>query len=64
MARECISEDELMVKLREHGIESLEGVKDVYVESDGQLSVIPRGGTGSRVAEGQSVKRYLLRKHS
>ena len=53
-----------MVKLREHGIESLEGVKDVYVESDGQLSVIPRGGTGSRVAEGQSVKRYLLRKHS
>lgn len=40
MRREFISEDELWVKLREAGVESLATVKRAYVESDGQISVI------------------------
>jgi uncharacterized membrane protein YcaP (DUF421 family) len=40
MRREFISEDELWVKLREAGVESLASVKKAYVESDGQISVI------------------------
>lgn len=40
MRREFISEDELWVKLREAGVESLDTVKKAYVESDGQISVI------------------------
>jgi len=40
MRREFISEDELWVKLREAGVESLESVKRAYVEADGQISVI------------------------
>ena len=40
MRRELIAESELMSKLREHGIEHLKDVKAVYIEHDGQISVI------------------------
>lgn len=40
MRKEFISEDELWVKLREAGVESLDTVKEAYVEADGQISVI------------------------
>jgi len=42
MRREFISEDEIWSKLRQAGIESLDEVKRVYIESDGQISVIKR----------------------
>jgi len=42
MRREFISEEELWSKLRQAGIESLDEVKRVYIESDGQISVIRR----------------------
>jgi uncharacterized membrane protein YcaP (DUF421 family) len=40
MRREFISEDEIWSKLRQAGIESLDEVKRMYIESDGQISVI------------------------
>lgn len=42
MRREFISEDELWSKLRQAGVESLEQVRFVYMEADGQISVIRR----------------------
>lgn len=40
MRREFISEDEIWSKLRQAGIESLDEVKRMHIESDGQISVI------------------------
>jgi uncharacterized membrane protein YcaP (DUF421 family) len=37
-----ISRDELMSKIREHGVADLAEVKDVYMEDDGRISVIKR----------------------
>lgn len=44
LRRELLSEEELLAKLREAGVESVEGVRKAYMESDGQISVIKRGG--------------------
>ena len=41
MRKEFLTEDELMAKLREEGIEDLGAVKAAYVEGDGNVSVIP-----------------------
>jgi uncharacterized membrane protein YcaP (DUF421 family) len=56
MRQEMITEDELMGRLREQGIESVEDVKKSYLEGDGSISVIRKeskddkgeGGTSSR----------------
>jgi uncharacterized membrane protein YcaP (DUF421 family) len=40
MRREYITAEELMAKLREHGIDRLEAVKAATMESDGEISVI------------------------
>lgn len=42
MRKELISEDELMSQLREQGLDDLEKVKEAYMESDGQFSVVQR----------------------
>lgn len=42
MRREFITEEELWGKLREAGIESLDQVKEAFIESDGQVSVIKK----------------------
>jgi uncharacterized membrane protein YcaP (DUF421 family) len=42
LRRELITIDELMSKLREHGIERLDDVKAASMESDGEISVIRR----------------------
>jgi uncharacterized membrane protein YcaP (DUF421 family) len=42
MRRELITDDELWGKLREQSIESLDQVKDAYIESDGQISIIKK----------------------
>ncbi len=44
LAREQISEDELMAQLRQHGIDSPRGVRSAYIEGDGHMSVLLRGG--------------------
>jgi uncharacterized membrane protein YcaP (DUF421 family) len=45
MQGQNITEDEVMAQLRQHGLSSLQGVEAVYVEGDGQFSVILRGNT-------------------
>jgi uncharacterized membrane protein YcaP (DUF421 family) len=42
LRKEFISEEELWGKLREAGVDSLEQVKDAYMEADGQISVITK----------------------
>lgn len=44
MRREFITEDELWRKLHEHGVESLAQVKNMYLEADGNFSVVKRSG--------------------
>ncbi len=41
-AKELLTIDDLMGKLREQGVESLTEVKHMYLEGDGALSVINR----------------------
>lgn len=43
MARQNITEDEVLSQLRHHGLASLQGVEAIYLEGDGQFSVILRG---------------------
>ena len=59
MRREMITVDELMSKVREHGIDSLKDVKAATMESDGEISIItrqdeapPDGGAGKRKVPG------------
>ncbi|NEX60378.1 DUF421 domain-containing protein [Noviherbaspirillum galbum] len=42
MRKEFISEDELWTKLRQQGVDSLDKVKLVFMEPDGQISVIKK----------------------
>lgn len=43
MRKELITEEELWSKLRQTGLESLDQVKEAYIESDGQISIIKKG---------------------
>ncbi|OGB27064.1 MAG: hypothetical protein A3I66_22355 [Burkholderiales bacterium RIFCSPLOWO2_02_FULL_57_36] len=43
MRREFITEDELWQKLREQGVESLDQVKNMHLEPDGNFSVVKTG---------------------
>ena len=42
MRKELITEDELMSQLREQGLDDLGKVKEAYMESDGQFSVVQK----------------------
>ena len=42
MRLELVSEQELLAKLREHGVERVEDVERALIEPDGQVTVIPR----------------------
>ncbi len=44
MRREFISDAELMSKVREEGLEDLSKIKAMYLESDGEISLIRRPG--------------------
>lgn len=44
MRKEFLTEDELMAKLREDGIEDVAQVKAAYIEGDGNLSIIAHDG--------------------
>ena len=54
MRRELITEDELMAQLRQQGVEGLDGVRAVYMEADGQFSVI-NGEPHPRTRQKQSI---------
>jgi uncharacterized membrane protein YcaP (DUF421 family) len=40
MEREMLSDDELRAALREHGLEDMRRVKDIYIEQSGHFSII------------------------
>lgn len=40
MRREFITEDELMMQVRQKGLDDISQVKEAYIESNGQISVI------------------------
>jgi uncharacterized membrane protein YcaP (DUF421 family) len=40
MRKELVTEDELMSQLREQGLDDVKKVKEAYLESDGQFSVV------------------------
>ncbi|MGZ8163357.1 MAG: YetF domain-containing protein, partial [Methylobacter sp.] len=42
MRQEMLTEEELMSKIREQGLEDLSQVKEIYMEGDGTISVIKR----------------------
>jgi uncharacterized membrane protein YcaP (DUF421 family) len=42
MRQEFITEDELMMQLRQQGLEDVSKVKDAFIESDGRISIIQR----------------------
>lgn len=42
MRREMITDEDLRAKLREHGIDDLAEVRNAFMESDGEISVIKR----------------------
>ncbi len=44
MARELVTEEELVSAVRLEGLESVEQVKAAYIEGDGRISIIPRDG--------------------
>jgi uncharacterized membrane protein YcaP (DUF421 family) len=46
MRRHYITLDDLRAKLRQQGVERLDEVRRAYLEGDGEVSVIKRGGTG------------------
>jgi uncharacterized membrane protein YcaP (DUF421 family) len=51
MRREMLTREELLSKLRQHGIEGPEQVRWAYMESDGQVSVGRRDGRESAVPQ-------------
>jgi uncharacterized membrane protein YcaP (DUF421 family) len=46
LRKEYITADELMAKLRQHGIDRLEDVKAATMESDGEITVVRREARG------------------
>lgn len=48
LRRQFMSEQELMSKLREHGVAKLAEVKRAYLEGSGQITVIRHGGESPR----------------
>jgi len=56
LRKEYITSDELMAKLRQHGIERLEDVKVATMESDGEITVIRHEGEpGDKPARAKGV---------
>jgi len=47
MRTELITKDELMTHLREEGIGHIAEVEQAWMEPDGMISVIRKGGEGS-----------------
>lgn len=56
MRREWISDAELMSKVREEGLEDLSRVKFMYLESDGEISLIRQPGAAESPPPKQSAE--------
>jgi uncharacterized membrane protein YcaP (DUF421 family) len=55
LRREFMSEDELMAKVREHGVDDVQLVKFALMESDGTVTVVLQDGTSTKTAAGNPV---------
>jgi uncharacterized membrane protein YcaP (DUF421 family) len=55
LRREFMSQDELMAKLREHGVDDVQCVKVALMESDGTVTVVRKDGTPTKGAAGKSA---------
>lgn len=58
MARQQVTEEEVMAQLRQHGYASLDQVLAAYIEGDGRFSVIGRGA-----GSGQSMQPPRATEH-
>lgn len=59
MARERITRAEIMAALRENGVQNLEAVEAVVLESDAKLSVLPKQDTeGGTLATLENTSNY------
>ncbi|WP_350081078.1 DUF421 domain-containing protein [Aquabacterium humicola] len=57
LRRELITRDELDAKLRAHDIERLEDVKLAQLESDGEITVLPRDAADAAHASGKQRRQ-------
>ena len=56
LRREHVTMDELMAKLREHGLTELSQVHEAFMESDGTITVISRDAQGGDSGSGEYRK--------
>jgi uncharacterized membrane protein YcaP (DUF421 family) len=61
LQRELITEDELMSKLRQQGVEFLADVKLAYMEADGSISIIISDSKISSIAEQKAQPKIELK---
>lgn len=55
LRREFMSVDELMAKLREHGVDDVQRVKYALMESDGTVNVVLKDGLPTKAAAAKKV---------
>ena len=60
MRLELLTEEELLSQLRQQGVEVLETVKLAFVEPDGGVSVVKRGGGKAQSGANQKKKQAAL----
>lgn len=58
MAREKITEDELLSQLRHHGVDDEADVKEAYLEADGRMSVVKRDKGDAGAEDSGSEKQF------
>jgi uncharacterized membrane protein YcaP (DUF421 family) len=56
LAQELITEDELMSKLRQQGVEFLHEVKFAYMETDGSISIITAESKNLNISEQKATR--------
>lgn len=44
LEREQLAEDEVLMAMREHGVDAIEQVASAYLEPDGSISIVPKEG--------------------
>ena len=55
LAREQVTEEEVMAQLRQHGLETTRDVVVAYLEGDGHFSVVVRGGAPLKPPEHRKI---------
>jgi uncharacterized membrane protein YcaP (DUF421 family) len=56
MRHELITEDELMTQIRKHGLDDIKQVKEAYMESDGQISIVHYEEKGEKKEERKEMR--------